>query len=161
MGDVPLDAEQVVAELRALRERKGIAPRSWVPSASFEELIGEPPGDPVEENEHLAWLHANWSFRDVALPEPAATGLSGATERFVHRIVAGMLRPVLERLSDYAGTNARAVDQLSRRLNEVERRQRSLLAAVRHDLIDLGHHVDERLERAGDDGPESSGPPVA
>ena len=145
MGDVPVDAQRVVDELRAARRQAGVAPRSWLPSASFDSTFDDALRPPVAANEHLGWLHANWDFRSLLAPPPAK-GLKGLVKRVMHRLVMAVLAPYFERLQDYIGVSVRAVDTVSRRVDDQGATQVRLVGALRHDLIDFAHHVDERLD---------------
>lgn len=144
MGDLPLDAEQIVRQLRQVRQEAGVAPSSWTPSASFERLLEEE-SRPVHGNEHLAWMHRNWDVRTVSPEEPSGRGLAGTAKRLLYRTVRAVVAPYIDRIADYLGTNARAVDLLSRRLDDVTAAQRRTLEALRRDLIDFANHIDERL----------------
>jgi hypothetical protein len=55
-----------------------------------------------------------------------------------------VLGPYLDRLQDYLGVNVRAVDAVTRRVDEDQAAQLSLIEAVRADVIDFAYHVDEQ-----------------
>lgn len=145
MADLPVDARRVVEELRAVRRAQGVAPHGWVPSESFDGALSEVILPPVHENEHLGWMHKNWDLAALLAPPPAR-GLKGAVRRLQHRLIMAVLGPYLSRLQDYLGVNARAVDVVSRRLDDVASSQLRTVAAVRHDMIDFAHYVDRRLD---------------
>jgi len=90
-------------------------------------------------------MHHNWDLRALLAP-PAGRGVKGIVKRATHRLVMVVLGPYLDRLQDYIGVNTRAVDTVSRRLDDQLAAQLRLLGAVRSDMIDLAHHLDERLD---------------
>ncbi|MHB8245075.1 MAG: hypothetical protein ACYDGN_06905 [Acidimicrobiales bacterium] len=146
MGDLPVDAQQIVDELRAVRKAHGAAPRSWTPSKSFDGYLAEPIRPPVHSNGHLAWMHKNWDIK-VLLAPPPRRGVKGLVMRLQHKATMAVLRPYLLRLEDYLGVNTRAVDEVSRRVDELAERQQRMFCALRDDMIDFAHHVDDTLEQ--------------
>ena len=146
MGDIPLDARRVVDDLREARHAVGnTAPSSWVPSESFESTLHHAIQPPVHLNGHLNWMHHNCDLRALLAPPPSK-GVKGFVRRLTHRLVMSVLGPYLDRLQDYLGVNTRAVDTVCRRVDDQLASQLRLLGAVRSDMIDLAHHVDERLD---------------
>jgi len=146
MGDIPFDARRVVDDLRTARKFAGTdAPSSWVPSDSFESTLQNTIQPPVHLNPHLHWMHENWDLRSLLAPPPAR-GVKGLVKRVTHRLVMVVLGPYFDRLQDYVGVNTRAVDTIARRLDDELSAQLRLLGAVRADMIDLAHHLDERLD---------------
>jgi hypothetical protein len=145
MGDIPLDARRVVDELRSSRREAGaVAPKVWTPSQSFDSTIQHLNRAPVQLNEHLGWMHENWDMRAFLAPPPI-TGLRGLARRVAHRAVMAVLGPYLDRLQDYVGVNVRALDSVAKRTDDDSSAQLRLMGAVRADLIDFAHHVDERV----------------
>ena len=146
MGEVPLDARRVVEELRAARRKAASsAPRSWLPSDSFESTLSSTLRPPAHLNEHLQWLHHSWDLRALLAPRPAR-GMKGLARRLAHRAVMAVLGPYLDRLQDYLGVNVRAIDTIAKRVDDATIAQQRLLGAVRADLVDFARHVDERLD---------------
>lgn len=145
MGELPLDAQHVVDELRAARRATAAEPRSWAPSESFDGALADSGRPPIYLNSHLAWMHANWRLAEVLAP-PAQRGIKGAISRVAHRVIMFALKPYFERLQDYLGVNVRAMEAVSRRVDDVASDQLRMLGAVRHDMIDFAHHIDERLD---------------
>ncbi len=144
MGELPLDARQVVDELRARRQEAGSAPRSWVPSQSFEQTFEGAARTPVGLNVDLQWLHEHWDLSEW-LASPPARGIKGAARRICHRIVLAAIGPYLGKLQDYLAVNVRAVAAASRGVDDQGATQLRFIGAIRHDLIDFAHHVDEHL----------------
>ncbi|MGO9197574.1 MAG: hypothetical protein ACLQK4_10675 [Acidimicrobiales bacterium] len=145
MGDIPVDAQQVVDELRLARQARRVPPRSWIPSESFEGTLAEAIRPPVHTNEHLVWLHGNWDL-DALLAPPPERGVKGLVKRLQHRLIMAVLAPYFSRLQDYLGVNTRAIDVVSRRVDDVATNQLRMIGAVRHDMIDFAHHIDERID---------------
>ncbi|HXY42597.1 MAG TPA: hypothetical protein VEH29_00260 [Acidimicrobiales bacterium] len=144
MGDIPVDAQRVVDKLRAARrEAAAAAPKHWVPPDSFGQALMNLPRTPVHVNPDLNWMHHNWDLRELLAP-PRRRGLRGAIHWAAHRVVMVVLGPYLDRLQHYLGVNVRAVDAVTRRVDDDRVAQLSLIEAVRADVIDLAYHVDER-----------------
>jgi hypothetical protein len=135
MGDIPVDAQHVVDDLRAARQVSQVAPRSWIPSESFEGTLAEAIRPPVHTNADLHWM----------LAPPPGKGIKGGVRRLQHRLIMAVLAPYFSRLQDYLGVNTRAVDAVSRRVDDVATSQLRMIGAVRHDMIDFAHHIDERV----------------
>jgi phage gp37-like protein len=57
-----------------------------------------------------------------------------------------VMRPYFDRLQDYVGVNLRAIDAVARRVDDSSVAQLRMMGAVRADLIDFAHHVDERVD---------------
>jgi hypothetical protein len=143
VGDIPLDAQRIVDELRASRRQASTsAPRYWIPSELFDPEITTSPRVPVQWNEHLGWMHQNWDLRELLAP-PRQRGLEGFIRRLIHRAVMAVLAPYFARLQDYLGVNVRAVDLLSKSVDEDHTTQQRLIEAIRSDVVDFAHHVDE------------------
>jgi hypothetical protein len=141
MGDIPVDARRVVNDLRTSRTKgAGLAPRSWTPPQSLE----APPLRSAQQNEHLGWMHKNWDLRPLIGP-PRDHGWKGRLKRLVHRLVTATFAPYLERLQDYLGVNARALQEVASRVDELEAAQAALMAAVRADFVDLARHLEDRM----------------
>ncbi|MGH9296970.1 MAG: hypothetical protein ACRDZP_03230 [Acidimicrobiales bacterium] len=145
MDGVPLDAQQIVDDLRAARRERGVTAQRWVPSESFEATLGDAARRPVLLSYHLGWMHRNWDLRSALAPDQRK-GVKGLVKRATHRLVMVVLGPYLDRLQDYVGVNVRALDELARRVDEQGAAQLRLLAAVRSDLIDFSRQVDQRLD---------------
>jgi hypothetical protein len=145
MGDIPLDARRLVDELRSSRrEVAAVAPKVWAPSESFDSTIHQLNRAPVQLNEHLRWMHENWDMRSLLAPPPAS-GLRGLARRAIHRAVMAVLRPYFDRMQEFAGVSLRAIDTVAKRVDDDTAAQLRLMEAVRADLIDFAHHVDERV----------------
>ncbi|MDA8266134.1 MAG: hypothetical protein M0T79_12480 [Actinomycetota bacterium] len=145
MGEIPLDARRIVDELRSSRREVGtVAPKVWAPSESFDSTIAQLNRVPVHLNDHLGWMHQNWDLRALLAPPPAK-GAKGIARRLAHRAVMAVLGPYFDRLQDYLGVNVRALDAVAKRTDEESVAQLRLMGAVRADLIDFAHHVDERV----------------
>ncbi|MHB1987707.1 MAG: hypothetical protein ACYCSF_06955 [Acidimicrobiales bacterium] len=145
MGELPLDAQHVLDELRTARLAHGTTPRSWVPSQSFQSTFGEAIRPPVHLNQHLGWMHANWDLRELLAPPPAR-GARGFARRMQHRLIMAVMGPYFARLQDYLGVNVRSMDAVSRRVDDVATNQLRMMGAIRHDMIDFAHHVDETVD---------------
>lgn len=145
MADLSIDARRVVEDLRAARRGHAVAPRVWTPSESFEAALGDAAPRPVHLSDHLGWMHQNWDLRSALAPRPSP-GVKGLVKRVAHRLVMVVLGPYLDRLQDYLGVNARAMDEIARRVDDQGTAHLRLLGAVRSDLIDFAHHVDDRLD---------------
>lgn len=143
MGDVPVDAQRIVDELRASRRATGVAPRGWNPSEVFADAAVEPSRTPVHLNEDLAFMHRNYHLGGQLAPPPAR-GVKGIVKKVLHRLVMAVLAPYFERLQEYLAANTRAVDSVSKRVDEVSAHEAHLSRAVKHDLVDLARYVDER-----------------
>lgn len=146
MGDIPVDAQRVVDELRAARRSAAITgPRTWTPSASFDSSLGRLDREPIAANDHLNWMHQNWDLRALLAP-PRQPGLKGLARRIAHRASMAVLAPYLNQLQDYLGVTLRAIDAVAQRVDEDEADQRLLLKAVRTDMVEFAQHVDEHLD---------------
>jgi hypothetical protein len=145
MGDIPLDARRVVDELRSSRREVGaVAPKVWTPSESFDATIQQMNRAPVQLSDHIGWMHENWDMRALLAPPPLV-GIRGVVRRIVHRAIMAVMRPYFDRLQDYVGVNLRAIDAIARRVDDASVAQLRMMGAVRADLIDFAHHVDERV----------------
>lgn len=144
MGDLPVDAQRVVDELRAARRATKVPPRGWLPSESFEATLGATDRIPVVTNENLQWMHHNWDLGALLAPPPAR-GLKGAARRVLHRLVMAVLAPYFQRLQDFLAMDVRATDLVSKRVDELSATQLRMMGAIRHDMIDFAHHVDEQI----------------
>jgi len=120
------------------------APKVWTPSESFDASMKQLERPPIVLNEHLRWMHENWDMRRLLAPPPAS-GLRGLARRGIHRAVMAVLRPYFDRMQEFAGVSLRAIDTVAKRVDEDTAAQLSLMEAVRADLIDFAHHVDERV----------------
>jgi hypothetical protein len=145
MADLPVDAQRVVDELRAVRRAQGLSPRSWRPSQSFEGVLIDATRPLVHENEHLGWMHRHWDI-GAALAPPPARGVKGLVRKVQHRLIMAVLGPYFIRLQDYLGVNVRAIDTVSKRVDEIGTNQLRMIGAVRHDMIDFAQAVDKRLD---------------
>ncbi len=145
MADLPVDARRVVDELTAIRQAAGMSPRSWSPSETFEGVLIEATQPLVHESQHVEWLHRNWDLGALLAPPPAR-GVKGLVRRIVHRLVMAVMAPYFARLQDYLGVNVRAIDAVSKRVDEIGTNQLRLIGAVRRDMIDFAHNVDKRLD---------------
>jgi hypothetical protein len=56
-----------------------------------------------------------------------------------------VLRPYFDRMQEFAGVSLRAIDTVAKRVDDDTAAQLRLMEAVRADLIDFAHHVDERV----------------
>lgn len=119
-------------------------PRSWVPSQSFEATLHVATQPLVHTSEHMAWMHANWDVSSALAP-PAGGGAKGLVRRVLHRMVMAVIGPYVQRVQDYVAVNTRAMDTVSRRVDDQGVAQLRLIGAVRRDLIDFAHHVDQRI----------------
>ncbi len=90
-------------------------------------------------------MHHHWDLR-AALAPPAGGGAKGLARRVAHRFIMAVLGGYLERLQDYLGVNVRALDAACKRADELAAAQRRTLGAVRVDMVDLAHHLEERIE---------------
>jgi hypothetical protein len=148
MEHLPLDARSVVDELRsAPRPTSALGPRTWVPSQSFDSLVLDADRPPVHLNDHLNWLHQNWNLQAAIAPPPGG-GLKGFVKRTIHRAVVAVLRPYLNQVQDCIGVTVRTLDVIARRVDEQASTQLRTVGAVRSDLVDFAHHVDERIDGA-------------
>ena len=145
MGDIPLDARRVVDELRSSRRDGAAAPKVWTPSESFDASMKQLERPPIVLNEHLRWMHENWDMRALLAPPPLV-GVRGVVRRLVHRAIMAVMRPYFDRMQDYVGVNLRAIDAVARRVDDSSIAQLRMMGAVRADLIDFAHHVDERVD---------------
>lgn len=121
------------------------APRSWTPTASFESTLLETDRPPVQLNGHLQWMHHNWDLA-AALAPPAGGGIKGVARRITHRFVMAVLSGYFERMQAYLGVNVRALDAVAKQVDVLTVTQRRTLGAVRVDMVDLAHHLEEELE---------------
>ncbi len=144
MGDIPLDARRLVDELRSSRREGAVAPKVWTPSESFDASMKQLERPPIVLNEHLRWMHENWDMRALLAPPPA-TGVRGLLRRAIHRAVMAVFSPYFNRLQEFAGVSLRAIDAIAKRVDEDADTQHYVMEAVRGDLIDFAHHVDERV----------------
>ena len=146
MARVPPDAHSVVDELRStLHPLSETLPRTWVPSQSFAALLEDAGVEPVHLNEHLAWLHQNWSL-EKAFEPPRGGGPKGVVQRIIHRAVLAALRPHVMQVQECIAVMVRAVDTVARRVDDQAALQLRTIGAVRADLVDFARHVDERLD---------------
>ncbi len=143
MGDIPYDAQRVLDDLRS--SRRSLPARSWTPSESFDSTLLDLAREPVTLNDHLGWLHKNWDLGPFLQPPPGR-GLKGMVKRLIHRATLAVFGAYFERLQDCIGVTVRALDTVARRVDEDEAAQLRLLGAVRSDLIEFAHHVDERAD---------------
>jgi hypothetical protein len=88
-------------------------------------------------------MHRNWDLTAVLAP-PRQPGIKGLTKRIAHRLVMAALAPYLARLQEYLAVSLRALDVVARRSDEDFTAQQNLMDAIRSDVVDFAHHVDER-----------------
>jgi hypothetical protein len=145
VGDIPVDAQRVVDELRTSRRKVAAdAPRWWTPPESFDPAVTRLSRTPAHLNENLAWMHKNWGLAEK-LVLPRQPGLKGLMKRIVNPLVRAVLGPYLDGLQNYLVHNLRALDAVARRSDEDFTAQQNLIDALRSDLVDLARHVDERV----------------
>jgi hypothetical protein len=113
-------------------------------TGKYQQPLDATPLRPVRANEHLGWMHKNWDLRPLVGP-PREHGWRGLLKRLVHRLATATFGPYLERLQDYLGVNVRALDEIARRVDELEASQAALIEAVRADFVDLARHVEDHM----------------
>ena len=148
-GDVRVDTRVVVEHLRSVvGSAPGAYPRTWLPQATFDELLG--PGGPRADPPPPEPAPPPPPLGHGPCPDPCRQRLGTEGDRAAHprphrerrpRPVlhrgAGVPRrprPVDRRASPIASTRSRAADL------------RNLLDVVRNDLLDLSRYVDDRID---------------
>lgn len=139
MGELPVDARRIVDELRAERQANAVTPVTWLPARSFDPELRGALGEPLTDNENLAWMHHNWDL-SRALQAPGGRGLRSTVRRLLHPLVMAALGPYLAQLQEYVVQNTRAVDRVTRRADALSEG----IDALRYDMLDFAHHIDER-----------------
>jgi hypothetical protein len=145
MADLPIDAQRVIEQLRAVRQAQGASARTWMPSDTFDTLIIEATREPVQDNEHLRWLHQNWDLTSYLAP-PEGHGAKAMVKRLQYRLLMAILRPYFDRLQHFLTENLRALDIVSKRTTDLYTSHLHTIAVLRHDLVDFAHSVDDRLD---------------
>jgi hypothetical protein len=139
MGEVSVDAEQIVAKLRSQRLESGGGPVGWTPRHSFNPLLHAVGVQPIGENEHLRYLHQHWEV-STTIQVPEGTGLRPALRRLAYRAVMATLKPYIAEVQEYIIENTRAIDAVTRRADELS----ETIEELRQHLLDLSHEVDEQ-----------------
>ncbi len=149
--DVRADARRFVEHLRTLsRTSPRQLSKSWLPQASFDELMIRADRDPIHLHPALHHLHHSWDM-DTLLPTPRSGRSPKAIfRRYVTRIVRGELDRYLVEERSFRAALAQSIDAVAYRIDEVATADmRSLLSTVRDDLLDLARYVDGRIDSKG------------
>lgn len=88
-------------------------------------------------------MHKNWGLGTLLAP-PRQRGLKGLMKRVAHPFVLAVLGRYFEGLQNYLAASLRALDAVAKRSDEDFKAQQKQLEAIRSDLVDFAHHLDER-----------------
>jgi hypothetical protein len=151
--DDALDAGSIVEQLRSLvAEGRNEYPRTWMPRATYEDLVVDDGREPIHLLESLHYLHRHWDMANSRICKGIGWGPKAIVQRLLSRIVNGAMSHYYVEEQAFRSNLARAIDAIAYRVDNINYAdQRALLGAVREDLIDLARHVEHRLEAGGTD----------
>ena len=151
--DDALDAGIIVEQLRSLvAEGRNEYPRTWMPRATYEDLVVDDGREPIHLLESLHYLHRHWDMANSRICKGIGWGPKAIVQRVLSRIVNGAMSHYFAEEQEFRSNLCRAIDAIAYRVDNINYAdQRALLGAVRGDLIDLARHVEHRLE-AGTNG---------
>ncbi len=148
--DDALDAGSIVEQLRSLvAEGRNEYPRTWVPRATYEDLVVDDGREPIHLLESLHYLHHHWDMANSRMCKGIGWGPKAIVQRVLSRIVNGAMSHYYAEEQAFRSNLARAIDAIAYRVDNISYAdQRALLGAVRQDLIDLARHLEHRLDAA-------------
>ncbi|MGD0742785.1 MAG: hypothetical protein ABSA31_05795 [Acidimicrobiales bacterium] len=146
--DDAVDAATIVEQLRSLvAEGRREYPRTWMPRASYEDLVVDDGREPIHLHESLHYLHRHWNMADSRSCKGIGWGPKAIVQRLLSRIVNGAMSHYYAEEQAFRSHLARSIDAIAYRVDNLSYSdQRALLSAVREDLIDLARHVEHRLD---------------
>ena len=147
-GDVRVDARVVVDHLRAVvGSTPGAYPRTWVPQATFDELLERADRDPIHLHASLHHLHRRWDMGHARSHQGTGWGPKAIGRRLLARIVNAALDRYFVEEQEFRAALAQSIDAIAYRVDEIASAdERALLDVVRSDLLDLARYVDERID---------------
>jgi hypothetical protein len=139
-----LDAATIVEQLRSLvSEGRREYPRSWMPRASYEDLVVHDGREPIHLHESIYYLHRHWNMADSRSCKKIGWGPQAIVQRLLSRIINGAMSHYFAEEQMFRSHLARSIDAIAYRVDNLNYAdQRALLGAVREDLIELACHVD-------------------
>ncbi|MCU1494892.1 MAG: hypothetical protein JWO62_2656 [Acidimicrobiaceae bacterium] len=152
-GDVRVDARAVVEHLRALVDNApGAYPRTWLPQATFDELLVRADRDPIHLHPSLHHLHRRWDMGHARSLAGSGWGPKAVSRRLLARIVNAALDRYFTEEQEFRAALAQSIDAIAYRVDEIASSDlRALLEIVRKDLLELTRYVDDRIDtRLGD-----------
>ena len=149
-GDVRVDAELIVEHLRALiAESPSTHPRNWVPTATFEELLGKTDREPIHLHPSIHYLHRHWNMAPMG-PPPGGKHPRNRFARYLHKMVGILLSDFFQQERDFRAALAQSIDAIAYRVDDIASADvRNLLELVRDDLFSLARYVEEQADQVG------------
>ena len=143
-----LDAATIVEQLRSLvAEGRHEYPRTWMPRASYEDLVADDGREPIHLHESIHYLHRHWNMADSRSCKGIGWGPQAIVQRLLSRIVNGAMSHYFAEEQMFRSHLARSIDAIAYRVDNLNYAdQRALLGAVREDRIELARHVEHRLD---------------
>ena len=134
--------------LRSLAgEIPGPYPRTWLPQATFDELLTRSDREPIHFHQSLHHLHHRWDMGHTRERSEKGLGPKAIMRRLVSRIVNGALDRYFIEEQEYRAALAQSIDAIAYRVDEIASAdERVLLDMIRKDLLDLARYVDERID---------------
>ena len=147
-GDVRVDARVVVEHLRSVvGNAPGAYPRTWVPQATFDEVLERADRDPIHLHPSIHHLHRNWDMGHARMQQGGGWSPKAVGRRFLARIINAALDRYFTEEQEFRAALAQSIDAIAYRVDELASAdERALLDVVRNDLLDLSRYVDERID---------------
>lgn len=147
-GDVRVDARVVVEHLRSVvSNAPGSYPRTWVPQATFDELLGRADREPIHLHPSLHHLHRHWDMGPARTHAGSGWSPKAVGRRLLARFVNAALDRYFTEEQEFRATLAQSIDAIAYRVDEIASSDlRNMLNVVRDDLLDLARYVDDRID---------------
>jgi|GEM_PF-684528 len=147
-GDVRVDTRVVVEHLRSVvGSAPGSYPRTWLPQATFDELLVRADREPIHLHPSLHHLHRRWDMGHARTHAGSGWGPKAIGRRILARIVNAALDRYFTEEQEFRAALAQSIDGIAYRVDEIASSDlRNLLDVVRNDLLDLSRYVDDRID---------------
>jgi len=143
-----VDARLVVEHLRSVvGNAPGAYPRTWLPQATFDELLARADREPIHLHPSLHHLHRHWDMGPARTNQGSGWGPKALVRRLLARIINAALDRYFTEEQEFRAALAQSIDAIAYRVDEIASAdERALLDIVRDDLLDLARYVDERID---------------
>lgn len=123
---------------------------SWRPRATLPAELWAERQKLANTSDPVLYLHRRWDLSGTynSVP-PAGSPAKTALRKFAWRVVRPCLDRYFKEEHDLLANLVRAVDLLSKRIDDLASNDQRLLGAVRTDLQDLARHLDSTLADLG------------
>ena len=147
-GDVRVDARVVVEHLRSIAGDSPVRyPRTWMPQATFDELLTRADREPIHFHPSLHHLHHRWDMSQARSEQHSGFSPKAIGRRLLARIINAALGRYFIEEQEFRAALAQSIDAVAYRVDEIASAdERAILDVVRRDLLDLARYVDERID---------------